>query len=183
MKWRPAGQGAATVLNCATQGNVVCVAALSRVVRRGDDVRQVEKWLIDAELAVAYRFNPPGIDAGGKARVPEQVIIQRPFLHDLPTGQVDQIAPPSCGRARRRRSGRRSTGERRADQQNAAASGRHSTAQAFRSNPPAIVRPCRLMACTRMRMPYISRAVSGSDAAKAEDTADPAREHAILRVN
>jgi hypothetical protein len=39
VKWRLAGQGAATVLNCATQGNVVCVAALSRVVRRGDDGR------------------------------------------------------------------------------------------------------------------------------------------------
>ena len=60
------------------------------VVRRGDDVRQVKKRLIDAELAVAYRFNPPGIDAGGKARVLEQVIIQRPFLHDLAAGQVDE---------------------------------------------------------------------------------------------
>src|SRR5580704_19443707 len=90
VKWRLAGQGAATVLNCATQGNVVRVSALSRVVRRGDDVRQVKKRLIDAELAVTYRFNPPGIDAGGKARVPSQMVIQWPFLHDLPTGQVDE---------------------------------------------------------------------------------------------
>ena len=76
MKWRRAGQGAATVLNCATQGNVVRVSALSRVVRRGDDVRQVKKRLIDAELAVAYRFNPPGIDAGSKERVLSQMVIQ-----------------------------------------------------------------------------------------------------------
>ena len=54
------------------------------------DIRQVEKRLIDAELSVAYRFNPPGIDAGGEARVPDQVVIQRSFLHDLPTGHVDE---------------------------------------------------------------------------------------------
>jgi hypothetical protein len=32
--------------------------------------------LIDAELAVAYRFNPPGIDAGSKERVLSQMVIQ-----------------------------------------------------------------------------------------------------------
>ena len=90
VKWRLAGQGAATILNCAAQADIVCAFALCRVVRRGDDVRQVEKRLIDAELPVAYRFNPPGIDAGGEARVPDQVVIQRPFLHDFPTGHVDE---------------------------------------------------------------------------------------------
>jgi hypothetical protein len=54
------------------------------------NVWQIEKRLIDAELSVAYRFNPPGIDAGSEARVPDQVVIQRPFLHDLATGQVDE---------------------------------------------------------------------------------------------
>ena len=107
MKWRPTGQGTATVLNCAAQCNVVCVSALSRVVRRGDDVRQVEKRLIDAELAVAYRLNPLSIDAGGEARVPDQMVVQRPFLHDLPTRQVDENGIPSCGQARWRRLGRK----------------------------------------------------------------------------
>jgi len=38
-----------------------------------------------------------------------------------------------------------------------------------------------LMARTRMPMPCISRTVAVSDAAKAEDSAEPAREHAVLR--
>lgn len=33
MKWRPAGQGATTVLNCAAQADIVRAAALCRVVR------------------------------------------------------------------------------------------------------------------------------------------------------
>src|ERR1700674_4799063 len=61
LKWRLAGQGAATVLNCAAQAEIVRAPVLCRVVRGGDDVRQVEKRLIDAELSVAYRFNPPGV--------------------------------------------------------------------------------------------------------------------------
>jgi hypothetical protein len=90
VKWRLARQDATTVLNRTTQGDIVRVPTLSRVVRRSDDVWQVEKRLSDAELAVAYRFDPPGIDAGSKARVPDQVVIQWPFLHDLAAGQVDE---------------------------------------------------------------------------------------------
>ena len=75
VKWRLAGQSATTVLNCAAQAYIVRAFGLCRVVRRGDDVRQVEKRLIDAELSVADRFNPPGIDAGGEARVPDQMVI------------------------------------------------------------------------------------------------------------
>src|SRR2546425_11814694 len=78
VKWRLAGQRAATVLNCAAQADIVRASALCRVVRRGDDVRQVEKRLIDAELSVAYRLNPPGIDAGGEARGPEPEVVQWP---------------------------------------------------------------------------------------------------------
>jgi hypothetical protein len=37
--------------------------------------------LTDAELSVAYWFNPPGIDASGEVRMRDQVVIQRPFLH------------------------------------------------------------------------------------------------------
>jgi hypothetical protein len=74
---------------------------------------------MDAERSVAYRFNPPGIDAGGEARVPDQVVIQRPFLHDLPTGHVDEngivLHAAKLGGADQAVSG---TGERRTDQQN-----------------------------------------------------------------
>jgi hypothetical protein len=31
-----------------------------------------------------------GIDAGGEAEVPDQVVKQRPLLHDFPTGHVDE---------------------------------------------------------------------------------------------
>jgi hypothetical protein len=44
--------------------------------------------LIDAELSVAHWFNPPGIDAGGEVWVRDQVVIQRPFLYDLASGQI-----------------------------------------------------------------------------------------------
>jgi hypothetical protein len=46
--------------------------------------------LIDAELSVAYWFNPPGIDAGGEVRMRDQVVIQWPFLDDLAAGQVHE---------------------------------------------------------------------------------------------
>jgi hypothetical protein len=69
VKWRFAGQRAAAVLNCPARADIVRASALCRVVWRGDDVRQIEKRLIDAKLSVAHRLNPPGIDAGGKARV------------------------------------------------------------------------------------------------------------------
>ena len=89
MKGGLAGQGSATVLNGAAQADIMRALALCRVVRRRDDIRQVEKRLIDAKLSVAYWFNPPSIDAGGEGRVADQVVIQRPFLDDFPTGQVD----------------------------------------------------------------------------------------------
>jgi hypothetical protein len=41
---------------------------------------------------MAYWFNPPGIKAGGEVRVPEQVVIQWLFLHDLPAGQAAILA-------------------------------------------------------------------------------------------
>src|SRR5437879_12362584 len=85
VKWRLAGQRAATVLNCAAQADIVRASALCRVVRRGNDVRQVEKWLIDAELSVAYRLNPPGIDADGEPRQADSVVIQWHYLNDSPT--------------------------------------------------------------------------------------------------
>jgi hypothetical protein len=46
--------------------------------------------LINAELSMAYWFNPPGINAGSEVRMHDQVVIQCPILHDLATGQVDE---------------------------------------------------------------------------------------------
>jgi hypothetical protein len=69
VKWCFAGQRAAAILNCPAQADVVRASALCRIVRRSDDVWQVEKRLVDAELSMAYRLNPPGIDAGGEMRI------------------------------------------------------------------------------------------------------------------
>jgi hypothetical protein len=70
MKWRFAGQRAPAILDGASQADIVRALTLCRIMRRADDVRQTEKRLIDAELSMAYRLNPPGIDAGSEARVP-----------------------------------------------------------------------------------------------------------------
>ena len=70
MKWRFAGQCAPAILDCVAQADIVRALTLCRIMRRGDDVRQTEKRLIDAELSMAYRLNPSGIDAGSEARVP-----------------------------------------------------------------------------------------------------------------
>ena len=71
VKWSFSVQRAATVLNGAAQADVVRASALCRVVRRSDDVWQIEERLVHAELSMANRLNPPGVDTGGKARVPD----------------------------------------------------------------------------------------------------------------
>ena len=75
--------------------------------------------MIDAELSVPYRLNPPGIDASGEALVLNQVVIQWSFLHDLPAGEIDQngivLHVSKLGGADQAISGAR---ERRTDQQN-----------------------------------------------------------------
>ena len=119
MKWRFPGQRAPAILDGTAQADIVRTLTLCRIMRRGDDVRQTQKRLIDPELSVAYRFNPPGIDAGSEARVLDYVIVQWPFLHDLATGQVNEngivLHVSELGGADQAISG---TGERRADQQN-----------------------------------------------------------------
>ena len=71
MKWRFPGQCASAILDGTAQADIVRALTLCRVMRRGDDVRQTKKRLVDPEFSVAYRFNPPGIDAGSEARVPD----------------------------------------------------------------------------------------------------------------
>jgi hypothetical protein len=71
MKWCFPGQRAPAILDGTAQANIVRALTLCRIMRRRDDVRQNKKRLIDPEFSVAYRFNPPGIDAGSEARVPD----------------------------------------------------------------------------------------------------------------
>ena len=70
VKWRFAGQRAANSSQLR-EADVVRAHALCRVVRRSDDVSQTEERLVHAELSMANRLNPPGVDTGGKARVPD----------------------------------------------------------------------------------------------------------------
>ena len=116
--------------------------------------------------------------------MPDQMVIQWPFLHDLPTGQVDEngiVLPkwrPKLGGADQAVSG---TGEGRTDQQNV---GRlQELIQPLRRSDP--VHP---LICPAMPVDGVHPQADalhqpggrGSDAAKAEDFAKPAREHAIL---
>src|ERR1700687_1129489 len=76
VKRRLARQGAASVLDGASQADIMGAAGLRRVVRRADDVGELDERLVHAELAVAHRLDPPGIDAGGEARMADQVVVQ-----------------------------------------------------------------------------------------------------------
>jgi hypothetical protein len=49
-----------------------------RIVRRADDVREVEKWMIHREAAVAHWFHPPGIDTGKKLRMGDKMRLLAP---------------------------------------------------------------------------------------------------------
>ena len=71
MKWCFPGQRAPAILDRTAQADIVRALTLCRIMRRGDDVWQTKKRLIDPEFSMAYRFNPPGIDAGSEARVPD----------------------------------------------------------------------------------------------------------------
>ena len=71
MKWRFPGQCAPAILDGTAQADIVRALTLCRIMRGGDNVRQTKKRLIDPEFSVACRFNPPGIDAGSEARVPD----------------------------------------------------------------------------------------------------------------
>ena len=137
--------------------------------------------MIDAKLSVAYRFNPPGIDAGGEGRVLDQVVIQRPFLHDLPAGKVEEngivLHAAKLGGADQAVGG---TGKRCTNYQNV---GR------FQELIQPLRRPnrIRLLICPTMPVDgvYLHADAAhqpggrSSNAPKAEDSANPAREHAV----
>ncbi len=137
--------------------------------------------MIDAKLSVAYRFNPPGIDAGGEGRVRDQVVIQRPFLHDFPTGKVDEngivLHAAKLGGTDQAVGG---TGKRRTNHQNV---GRlQELIQPLRRSNPVYLLICPTMPVDGV-YPHADAADQpggrGSNAAKAEDSAKPAREHTV----
>src|SRR6516225_7251790 len=130
---------------------------------------------------MAYWFNPPGIDAGGEPRMADQVVIQRPFLDDLSTGQVYEngivLHAAKLGGADQAVSG---SGQRRADQENV------GSLQKL-IQPPRRSDPVHPLICPAMTVDGVHPHADAihqpggrhSDAAKAEDSAESAREHAI----
>ena len=50
MKWRFPGQRAPAILDGTAQADIVRALTLCRIMRRGDDVRQTKKRLVDPEL-------------------------------------------------------------------------------------------------------------------------------------
>jgi hypothetical protein len=50
-------------------------------MRRANDVRQLEKWLIHSKLTVSDGFDPPRVDAGGESRVGAQMREERHTIH------------------------------------------------------------------------------------------------------
>src|SRR6516162_9195806 len=113
----------------------------------------------------------------------DQVVIQGPFLHDLPTGQVDEngivLHAAKLGGADQAASG---TGEGRTDYQHV---GRlQELIEPLRCSDPVHPLICPAMPVDGVH-PHADAVHQppgrGSDAAEAEYSADPAREHAVVR--
>src|SRR6516225_7057630 len=132
---------------------------------------------------MAYWFNPPGINAGGEVRMPDQVLIQCPFLHDLATGRVDEnsliLHAAKLDGANQAGGG---AGQRHTDQQNV---GRlQELVQPLRRSDPVhpLICPTTPVDCMHPHTDTVHEPRSrGADAAKAEDSADTAGEHAVPR--
>src|SRR6266705_5442160 len=90
MQRRLADERAAAVFDRAAQADVMRAGALRRVMWRGDHVGQIEKSMVHAELAMAHRLDPPGVDAGGEVRVRDEVVVERLFLDELAAREVDE---------------------------------------------------------------------------------------------
>src|SRR6516225_2156823 len=111
------------------------------------------------------------------------MVIQGPFLHDLPTGQVYEngivLHAAKLGGADQAASG---TGEGRTDYQHV---GRlQELIEPLRCSDPVdpLIHPAMPVDGVHPYADAVHQPPDrGSDAAKAEDSADPAREHAVLR--
>src|SRR5215212_3323174 len=74
---RLAKDGAPTILHCAPEVFVAPSPAARRIVRRTDNVRQIEKRVTHREAAVPHRLHPPCVDAGEKVRMREKMVVER----------------------------------------------------------------------------------------------------------
>ena len=70
---RLAEDGAPAILDGAPEVFVTPSPTSRRIVRRADDVRQVEKRIAHGEVAVPNRLHPPRVDAGKKIRVGDEM--------------------------------------------------------------------------------------------------------------
>src|SRR6266446_627331 len=70
---RLAEDGATAILHSAPEVFVTPCPAPRRIVRRADDVREVEKRVTHREAAVPHRLHPPRIDPGEKVRMGDKM--------------------------------------------------------------------------------------------------------------
>src|SRR5262249_28137834 len=132
---------------------------------------------------MAHWFNPPSINAGGEIRMQDQVVIQRSFLHDLATGQVDEngiiLHAAKLGGANQAVGG---AGERYTDQQNV---GRlqELIQPLWRSHPVhSLICPTTPVNGMHSHTDTVHQPCGrGSDATKPENSADTTRKHAVPR--
>src|ERR1700726_633063 len=87
---RLAEDGAPAILHSAPEVFVTPCPAPRRIVRRADDVREIEKRVTHREAAVPHRLHPPRIDAGEKVRMGDKMRVERPLIDDLATRDVNQ---------------------------------------------------------------------------------------------
>src|ERR1700724_4049609 len=85
---RLAEEGAPAILHSAPEVFVTPCPAPRRIVRRADDVREIEKRVTHREAAVPHRLHPPRIDAGEKVRMGDKMRVERPLIDDLATRDV-----------------------------------------------------------------------------------------------
>src|ERR1700738_4845233 len=87
---RLAEDGAPAILHSAPEVFVTPCPAPRRIVRRADDVREIEKRVTHRKAAVPDRLHPPRIDAGEKVRMGDKMRVERPLIDDLATRDVNQ---------------------------------------------------------------------------------------------
>jgi len=81
--WRLAEDGAPAILHGAPEVFVTPCPAARRIVRRADDVREVEKPVTHRKVTMPHRLDPPRVDAGKKVRVGDKMRVKRPLIDDL----------------------------------------------------------------------------------------------------
>src|SRR5207248_10068964 len=103
---RLAEDGAPAILHSAPEVFVTPCPAPRRIVRRADDVREIEKRVTHREAAVPHRLHPPRVDAGEKVRMGDKMRVERPLIDVRWTPFVRQPEPLLKNRAPARRAPR-----------------------------------------------------------------------------